>query len=76
MNLILKEININGDFIKPQEEVNCDAGDCINVRVNINNSLDRPLRHLILSIQFYQDHQNGIHNYRLEARVAIIGCTK
>ncbi|KAK4874594.1 hypothetical protein RN001_013954 [Aquatica leii] len=70
------EVSVNGDFLKPQEEINCDAGDCLSVRISICNSLEKPLQHLILSIQFYQDHRNGTHNYRLETRVVIIGCAK
>ncbi|KAF2898541.1 hypothetical protein ILUMI_07633 [Ignelater luminosus] len=70
------EVNINGDYLKPQEEINCDAGDCLNVCVNISNSLEKPLRQLMLTIQFYQDHQNGTHNYRLETRVVIVGGAK
>ncbi|KAF5285809.1 hypothetical protein FQA39_LY04270 [Lamprigera yunnana] len=70
------EVSINGDFLKPQEEINCEVGDCLNVEIGICNSLEKPLQQLVLSVQFYQDHRNGTHNYRLETRVAIVGCAK
>ncbi|KAB0793804.1 hypothetical protein PPYR_13424 [Photinus pyralis] len=70
------EVSVNGDSLKPQEEINCDAGDCLSVRIGVSNSLEKPLQQLMLSVQFYQDHRNGTHNYKLETRVVIVGCAK
>lgn len=49
------------------------AGQFITMAVCICNLSPLPLQELNLSIQFYQDYQNGIHNYRLETRVTMSG---
>ncbi|XP_017781590.1 PREDICTED: protein brunelleschi [Nicrophorus vespilloides] len=70
------DVSINGDAVKPQEALSCEAGDCLEVSVKIGNSLEKALRHLSMSVQFYQDHQNGVCNYRLENRLATTGLSR
>lgn len=70
------DVSINSELVKPQTEVNCDSGECIAIAVSVINILECPLRELTMTIQFYQDHQNGVNNYRLETRLAVAGATK
>ena len=67
---------INEDAVRPQEEVTCEAGDCLELKIFVTNSLDKVLNHLSLSVQFYQDYENGTVNYRMETRLATTGTTK
>lgn len=67
---------MNSQVTKLQEEINFKIGEAIALGISISNNLERPLRQLILDIQFYQDHQNGINNYRLDTRLATVGATK
>lgn len=70
------EVKINGDIIKAQEEITCEAGDCLNLKMSVINSLQKTLQQLTLNIQFYQDYENGTLNYRMDTRLATTGCTK
>ncbi|XP_074037146.1 trafficking protein particle complex subunit brun [Leptinotarsa decemlineata] len=70
------EVTLNGEMVKAQEEVNCNAGDCLDLKMSIANSLEKTLRQLTLSVQFYQDYENGTLNYRMDTRLAIAGSTK
>lgn len=74
--LLIVDVSINGDLIKPQEAVNCDAGDCLQLNVCVSNCLEKPLRQLNLAVQFYQDYQNGCCNYKLDSMLATAGATK
>lgn len=67
------EIFINKSQIQPQSEVTCSAGEDVTVGVRISNLSPSPLQHLSLTIQFYQDYQNGILNSKLETRVILSG---
>lgn len=67
------DIQINGDIIKPQEEINCEAGDCLELLVKVTNCLDKALQQIMLCVQFYQDYENGNLNYRMETRLAMTG---
>lgn len=70
------DVSVNGDLVKPQEPINCEAGDCLQTHIKVSNCLEKPLRQLTMTIQFYQDYQNGVCNYRLETRLATAGATK
>ncbi|XP_033330236.1 trafficking protein particle complex subunit brun isoform X2 [Megalopta genalis] len=70
------EIKINDAIVKAQDELTCNLGECVNVGVGICNALEHPLSDLILSINFYQDHHNGVNNYQLETRLSIAGANK
>lgn len=70
------DVTINDAAVKPQEDINCEAGDCLEIQIRVSNSLECVLRQLTLSVQFYQDYQNGICNYRLDTRLATAGATK
>lgn len=48
----------------------------MSVGIGVCNALERPLRDLILSINFYQDHHNGVNNYRLDTRLSTAGANK
>ncbi|XP_018334201.1 protein brunelleschi [Agrilus planipennis] len=76
MSPIQWEVLINDGLIKPQEEVNCVVGECLEIKVGVSNCFEKPLRQLTLSVQFYQDYQNGMQNYQLETRLAFTGTTK
>lgn len=70
------EVSLNSQCIKPQEEYNCSAGECLSLGVAVWNHLTRPLHKLCLSVQFYQDYNNGVHSYKLDNRVATAGNNK
>ncbi|CAG9788774.1 unnamed protein product [Diatraea saccharalis] len=70
------EVSVNNQCIKPQEEFSCSAGECLSLGVGVWNHLRRPLRHLCLSVQFYQDYNNGVHSYKLDNRLATAGNNK
>ncbi|CAK1555670.1 unnamed protein product [Leptosia nina] len=70
------EVSINKQCMKPQEEYSCNAGECLSLGVSIGNHLARPLHKLCLSVQFYQDYNNGVLNYKLENSVATAGNNK
>ena len=70
------EVTINDAIFKAQDEVTCGLGDCVSVGVGVSNALENPLRNLTLSINLYQDHHNGVNNYRLDTRVSIAGANK
>lgn len=60
-------------MIPPQAEVTCSAGQDVTVGVRISNLSPSLLQNLSLTIQFYQDYQNGIVNTKLETRVILSG---
>ncbi|XP_013180026.1 PREDICTED: protein brunelleschi [Papilio xuthus] len=70
------EVSVNKQCIKPQEELNCTAGECLALGVSVQNLLSRPLHKLCLSVQFYQDYNNGVLSYKLDNRVATAGNNK
>ncbi|XP_076181020.1 trafficking protein particle complex subunit brun isoform X2 [Ptiloglossa arizonensis] len=70
------EIKINDALVKAQDELTCNLGECVSIGIGICNALEHPLSDLILSINFYQDHHNGVNNYQLETRLSIAGANK
>lgn len=70
------EIKINDTIVKAQDELTCSLGECVSVGIGICNALEHPLSDLMLSINFYQDHHNGVNNYQLETRLSIAGANK
>ncbi|KOB69481.1 NIK-and IKBKB-binding protein [Operophtera brumata] len=52
------------------------AGECLSLGVAVCNHLSRPLHKLCLSVQFYQDYNNGVLSYKLDNRVATAGNNK
>ncbi|XP_032667363.1 protein brunelleschi [Odontomachus brunneus] len=70
------EITINDVTVKAQDELTCGLGECVSVGVGVCNALEHPLNDLTLSINFYQDHHNGVNNYQLETRLSIAGANK
>lgn len=70
------EIKINDTVVKAQDELTCSLGECVSVGIGICNALEHPLSDLMLSINFYQDHHNGVNNYQLETRLSIAGANK
>ncbi|XP_014204812.1 protein brunelleschi isoform X2 [Copidosoma floridanum] len=70
------DVTINDIVLKAQDEVICSLGECVSVGVGVSNALENPLKHLILSVNLYQDHHNGVNNYRLDTRVSIAGANK
>lgn len=67
------EVFIDNVSVQPQSEVTCNIGQCVTLGISICNLSLAALQQLTLLIQFYQDYQNGIHNYRLETRVTMTG---
>ncbi|XP_069696670.1 protein brunelleschi isoform X2 [Periplaneta americana] len=70
------EVTLNSLPVKPQEELSCRAGQCLQLGISVHNFLERSLWQVCLAVQFYQDHQNGVNNYRLETRLASAGASK
>jgi hypothetical protein len=73
---LLAEVTLNSQPVKPQEELSCRAGQCLHLGISVHNFLERSLWQVCLAVQFYQDHQNGVNNYRLETRLASAGASK
>lgn len=67
------DVTINEKSIAPQSEITVPCGSRITIDINISNNQATPLQNLILSVQFYQDYQNGMQNYRLETRTCTSG---
>ncbi|XP_062549215.1 protein brunelleschi [Armigeres subalbatus] len=67
------EVKIDNQQVAPQSEVTCVTGQFITLSVSICNLSASVLHQVQLSVQFYQDFQNGHHNYRLETRVTMTG---
>lgn len=70
------DVAVNGSPVKPQEALNCEAGDSLSLSIQVCNSLEKPLNKLIMTVQFYQDYQNGACNYMLETRLSVTGPSK
>lgn len=79
MYLLLKYIfhfivvSINDQSVAPQNEVTCIVGQSVPLAIQICNVSASTLEQLTLSIQFFQDYQNNMQNYRLETRVIMSG---
>uniref|UniRef100_A0A182SBF3 Trs120/TRAPPC9 fourth Ig-like domain-containing protein n=1 Tax=Anopheles maculatus TaxID=74869 RepID=A0A182SBF3_9DIPT len=59
--------------VAPQSEVTCVTGQFLSFSISICNLSASVLHQVQLSVQFYQDYQNGAQNYRLETRVTMSG---
>lgn len=64
---------MDGNALPPQTETKCCIGQSIKFGVEVRNLSPTELNQLTLSLQFYQDYQNGMCNYRLETRVTTSG---
>lgn len=69
----LLDVEINKKVLPALSELSCSTGQSIPLRVDITNQSPIVLSDLVLSIEFYQDYQNGTTKYQLETRVAISG---
>lgn len=67
------DVAINEKALPSQSEISCVTGQSIPISIEIINQSPTELSDLILSIQFYQDYQNGTTKYQLETRVALSG---
>lgn len=76
MSPIQWEISLNERLFRPEEEFSFCVGDLVNVSITIFNYSDVSLSDFYLSVQCYQDFQNGQQNYRLDGKVAAVGCDK
>ncbi|KAF7271855.1 hypothetical protein GWI33_015332 [Rhynchophorus ferrugineus] len=70
------DVRINGDTVTAQDDISCEAGDSLELQMSIGNSLGISIKDLTLSIQFYQDYNNGTLNYRMDTRLALSGTAK
>ncbi|XP_055858949.1 protein brunelleschi [Episyrphus balteatus] len=59
-------VAIQNTPVEPQSEVVCTAGHSLTLSITVCNQSVTPLKHLALTIQFYQDYKNGIDNYNLD----------
>lgn len=73
---IISDVKIDNKNVAPQSEVTCSVGQSIDLGISVCNLSTTTLQNLVLSVQFYQDFQNGIHNYRLETRVTMSGANQ
>lgn len=67
------EIFIDNTLVAQQAEIICSAGQSVQFGVRISNLSPVALHQLTVTIAFYQDYQNGIHNFKLETRVIMSG---
>lgn len=73
IRIFSSDVFINESAFPTQAELTCATGQSVSVRVEICNQSPNELNDLILSIQFYQDYQNGTTKFQLETRVAASG---
>jgi hypothetical protein len=69
----LTDVRIDDKAVSPQSEVSVTIGTQIMFEINVSNNQAAALNNLMLTVQFYQDYMNGVHNYRLETRVTMSG---
>lgn len=69
-------VSINGKEMPSTSEIACTTGQSIPFHIEIENQSPAELKDLTLSIQFYQDYQNGTSKFQLETRVALSGPNK
>lgn len=69
-------MKINQKSIAPQSEITVTCGSRITIDISISNNQATTLHNLVLSVQFYQDFQNGMQNYRLETRTCSSGANR
>lgn len=67
------DVKINDKVVSPQSETTVSIGTQVMIEIEISNNQASALNNLMLTVQFYQDYQNGVHNYRLETRVTMSG---
>lgn len=67
------DLLVDGAQVQPQAEVQCVAGQRVVFGIRLSNLSPHALQQLELTVQFYQDYQNGVHNYKLETRVILSG---
>lgn len=70
---VFLDVEINNKVLPALTELSCSTGQSIPLRVDITNQSPIVLSDLVLSIELYQDYQNGTLKYQLETRVAISG---
>ncbi|CAD7080031.1 unnamed protein product [Hermetia illucens] len=66
-------VTFDNKLVQPQSEIVYTSGQCVALNVTVCNLSQAPLRQLALTVQFYQDYQNSVHNYHLDTRVAMSG---
>lgn len=66
-------MKVDEHLVAPQSEVTCVTGQFLSFSISICNLSASVLQQVQLSVQFYQDYQNGVQNYRLETRVTMSG---
>lgn len=71
--IFASDVFINQSNYPASSELTCSTGQSVSLRVEICNQSPNELNDLILSIQFYQDYQNGTTKFQLETRVATSG---
>lgn len=71
--IFASDVFINQSSYPTSSELTCSTGQSVSLRVEICNQSPNELNDLILSIQFYQDYQNGTTKFQLETRVATSG---
>lgn len=69
-------VSINGKEMPSTSETSSATGQSIPFNIEISNQSPAELKDLTLSIQFYQDYQNGTSKFQLETRVALSGPNK
>lgn len=76
LDMIFAGVTINGKEMPATSEISCASGQSIPFNIEISNQSPAELSDLLLSIQFYQDYQNGTTKFQLETRVALSGPNK
>lgn len=74
--MVFLAVSINGKEMPSTSEVSSSTGQSIPFHIEISNQSLTELTDLTLSIQFYQDYQNGTSKFQLETRVALSGPNK
>ena len=76
LKMYFSEVHINGTTVNGSIDNTGVVGQTLDLSICVTNTSAAPLPPLHLRITTFQDHQNGHHNYRLDAKMAATGATK
>lgn len=73
INFVISDVEINKKVLPSTSELLCATGQSVPLRIEISNQSPAELTDLLLTIQFYQDYQNGTTKYQVETRAVFSG---
>ncbi|XP_074600662.1 trafficking protein particle complex subunit brun [Brevipalpus obovatus] len=76
MSAVRWDVIVDGLPFKPEEEFTYASGEKLQLSITLTNISGKSLKELKLSVQCFQDYQNGTKNYRTDMKRSIIGSDK